>query len=228
MQLWTAFIIGLIGSLHCAGMCGPIVLATSAGDRSWPAFFRGRLAYNLGRIVSYGLLGGVFGLLGRTLALAGLQRWLSIGAGALILVSCAGYFGSAWNVSTIRAVTWLKGGFGALLRSRTALAQVGLGMLNGLLPCGLVYVACLAAMASGSVASAVAYMVMFGLGTVPMMVGIGALGRNFQNALRFRFQKLIPVCLLMLGTLLVLRGMGLGIPYLSPSLSGHCPACIEK
>src|SRR5262245_30645878 len=88
MELWTAFLLGFVGSAHCAGMCGPLVLALTArrlevsGQRS--AVLVGRAAYNLGRIATYCLLGAVFGTFGKTILLAGFQRGLSITLGALL------------------------------------------------------------------------------------------------------------------------------------------------
>src|SRR5437016_11916477 len=85
MTLWTALLLGLVGSLHCAGMCGPLALAVLANCQSLVGFAANRLAYNLGRIITYCLLGLVFGLLGRTLVLAGVQRWVCLALGLALL-----------------------------------------------------------------------------------------------------------------------------------------------
>jgi uncharacterized protein len=225
MELWTALLLGLVGSLHCAGMCGPLVLALpQTGDRSF-AFCFGRVAYNCGRLSAYGLLGLVFGLAGQTVALAGFQRWVSLVAGAAVLLALvpASRRGLAWPAT--RGVTMLKSGLSSLLRQRSTSALYLLGLLNGFLPCGLVYAACAGAVALGSALAGISYMLAFGLGTVPLMLGIGLVGRNLQSTLRFRFQKLIPVCLAALGALLILRGLSLGIPYLSPTLSATAHHC---
>src|SRR5581483_11013469 len=110
---------------------------------------------------------------------------------------------------------------------RTVGSAFAFGLLNGLLPCGLVYVACAGAVASGSLISAISYMAGFGLGTVPMMFGISTVGTLFHQGLRMRFQKMIPVFLMVVAGLLILRGMALGIPFISPQLAAgaHCPAC---
>jgi sulfite exporter TauE/SafE len=225
VEIWSAFILGVVGSLHCAGMCGPLVLALPFTGRNYWASVRSRLIYNFGRIITYAALGAALGLLGRTFALAGLQRWISMATGGLILLGCVGYtrFGSSSQV--VRLVNWLKARFAKLLKQPTLASQCLMGMLNGLLPCGLVYTAGLLAMSGATVLTGVVAMLAFGVGTVPMMLAIGALGGRFQIALRFRFQKLIPLCLLVLGTLLMVRGMALGIPYLSPELSGRCSLC---
>ncbi|HTI70798.1 MAG TPA: sulfite exporter TauE/SafE family protein [Candidatus Limnocylindria bacterium] len=225
-MLWTAFILGLAGSLHCAGMCGPLALALPATGRGFTGFLAGRLAYNSGRLATYSVLGLIFGLLGKSLALIGIQRWVSIAAGILMLVGLLVSRRMTLGKPMIGAVTWLKSGFSALLQRRT-LASVGLlGLLNGLLPCGLVYAACAGAAATGGLAAGGAYMALFGLGTWPMMLGIGLSGKALPVALRFKLQQWVPVSLASVALLLILRGMALGIPYLSPDLAaGVCAHC---
>jgi sulfite exporter TauE/SafE len=141
MELWTAFLLGLVGSLHCAGMCGPLALALPATGGTRVSFILGRAAYNFGRIATYCALGALFGLAGRTLALAGLQRWLSLGAGVAILVGLTVTSRYALNPPLAHAVAWLKSGLATMLRRRSLGSLWLLGALNGLLPCGLVYVA---------------------------------------------------------------------------------------
>lgn len=225
-MLWTAFILGLAGSLHCAGMCGPLALALPATGNGTVGYVTGRLAYNLGRITTYALLGVVFGLLGRSLSLIGIQRWLSIGAGCVILGGLIISTRAGLGTPMVKAVVWLKSGFSALLHRRT-LASLGLmGLLNGLLPCGLVYAACAGATATGSLASGAAYMALFGLGTVPLMLGLGLSGKALPVSLRFKLQQLVPLSIAVVGGLLILRGLALGIPYLSPDLAaGACAHC---
>ncbi len=225
-MLWTAFLLGLAGSLHCAGMCGPLALALPATGTGSVGYVAGRLAYNLGRIVTYSLLGVVFGLLGKSLSLIGVQRWLSIGAGTFILAGLLLTHRHGLGLPMVKAVTWIKSGFGALLRRRT-LGSLGLmGLLNGLLPCGLVYAACAGAAATGSLLTGLVYMALFGLGTVPLMLGIGISGKALPVSLRFRLQQLVPFSLALVGALLILRGLALGIPYLSPDLAaGTCAHC---
>lgn len=217
MQLWTAFLLGFVGSAHCAGMCGPLALALPGGGAS-SNFFAGRMLYNLGRIATYALMGAVFGMLGQGAVLAGLQRWVSLALGVVILV---GLFISPRFANTVpmtRAVSWLKAALGNLLQRRALPAMFGMGLLNGLLPCGLVYVACAGATATGHVLSGVQYMAAFGLGTVPMMLTLSLVGTKLHFVLRFKVQRLIPVSLAIVGLLLLLRGMALGIPYVSPKL----------
>lgn len=224
-MLWTAFMLGFVGSLHCAGMCGPLAMAVPVVGQGRGAVIRSRLIYNLGRMVTYAALGAIVGLLGQAFALAGVQRWISLTAGALILigvlVSSRWLRGQALN----RGIVSLKNAFGHLLRRRTVGAVAVLGMLNGLLPCGLVYVACTAALASHHWWEGVAYMTLFGVGTVPMMFGLGMVGLKLQSLLRFRLQRLVPASLAIVGGLLLLRGLALGIPYVSPADPATGPAC---
>jgi uncharacterized protein len=219
MFLVTAIALGLIGSLHCAGMCGPLALALPMTGNARSTFLLGRVAYNLGRILTYSALGAAFGLLGQTLAFAGFQRWVSIIAGVAILIGLVLSTRFATSLPVARAVTHIKSGLGTLLRQRSLLATFALGTLNGLLPCGLVYAACAGAAATGSLVQGAEYMTAFGLGTVPMMLGIGLMGQKLQFTLRFKLQRLIPASVAVVAVLLILRGLSLGIPYISPELA---------
>ncbi len=209
-------------------MCGPLALALPAVGNTRASFLLGRMAYNLGRVTTYCLLGVIFGLIGRTLLLAGIQRWLSIGLGIILL---AGLFSSnrwALWVPTTALVHRLKTGMSFFLRSRSFLGLGLLGLLNGFLPCGLVYVACAGATASGGVVQGVQYMALFGLGTIPMLMAIGISGRLVPTSVRLLLRKAVPVSVFLVGTLLILRGMSLGIPYLSPDLSVGGTSCCHR
>ena len=218
MQLWTAFLIGFAGSLHCAGMCGPLVLALPVLPGRAGARLAGKLAYNAGRIGTYTCLGLLAGLFGQMLGLAGFQRWVSLAAGAAILLSLLALPLHGVTNLIARPVNALKLALGKLLKARSLPAQFGFGALNGLLPCGLVYVAVAAAAATGTALGGLQYMALFGLGTLPMLLAIALAGQKLQLALRFKLQRLLPVSLAIVGTLLLLRGLALGIPYLSPKL----------
>jgi sulfite exporter TauE/SafE len=227
MEIWTAFILGLAGSVHCAGMCGPLALALPPAAGGVAARVLNRSLYNLGRIITYGLLGILFGLIGKSLALAGVQRWFSIAIGVIILVGLvAGQLDSLTHY-VAGPVNQLKAMLGVLLRQRSAGALFMFGLLNGLLPCGLVYVACAGATATGGIASAVEYMVAFGLGTTPMMLALSLAGSLIPAATRLKLQKLIPICVGLVALLLILRGLALGIPYLSPDCAAglHGKSC---
>lgn len=221
MLLWTAFLLGFVGSAHCAGMCGPLALALPGSGVARSTFFVGRILYNAGRVVTYAFMGALFGLLGQGFVLAGMQRWVSLTLGAIILIGLVVTPRFANTVPMTRVVSGLKAALGKLLQRRALSSLYGIGLLNGLLPCGLVYVACAGAVATGDIFSGVQYMVAFGLGTLPMMLALSLVGTRLQFALRFKIQRLIPVSLAIVGMLLLLRGMALGIPYVSPKLSAQ-------
>jgi sulfite exporter TauE/SafE len=233
MDWVSAILLGLVGSLHCAGMCGPLAIAlplqTAARQpgkmSSNAAFLLGRFAYNGGRIITYCFLGVIFGLAGKTFLMAGVQRWLSIALGTTLL---AGLFASRrlalWQPVTALVET-LKHRMAYLLRQRSLTSLGTLGLLNGFLPCGLVYVAAAGATATGGIFSGAQYMALFGLGTVPMMLTISLSGKLVPFAWRLKLQRAIPISVFLLATLLILRGMELGIPYVSPILSPGQPTC---
>lgn len=223
MEYWTAVLLGLAGSLHCAGMCGPLALALPGPAKSKVSFIAGRAAYNLGRIAMYCLLGVLFGSLGKTLVFAGVQRWLSIALGVGLLAG----FVSSKRVALAKPISalviQLRSGMSHFLRQRSFIALAALGLLNGLLPCGLVYVAAAGATSTGSISGGALYMAIFGLGTIPMMAIISLSGHLLPVSFRLKLGHAVPVSVFLLATLLIFRGLALGIPYLSPNLAaGSC------
>lgn len=224
MEYATPFLLGLLGSLHCAGMCGPLAVAVSAsGAGSHPA--TGRLLYNLGRLGTYTLMGALFGLFGQGLAIAGFQRWLSITAGVLILAGLAATTRRSPTGLLLRAVDLLKSLFARLLGRGSLGSRLLLGSLNGLLPCGLVYVASASAAATGSPVVGAAWNLAFGLGTLPLMLAVTLAGGRMPFVWRLRLQRFIPVGVAVTGSMLVLRGLALGIPYLSPASGANGLVC---
>lgn len=219
-MLWTAFMMGLVGNFHCAGMCGPIAIALPLNNHSWQTRLLGSFLYNLGRTLTYAALGALFGLVGQGIALAGFQQGLSIAMGAImiLLVLFPNLFKNPFQ--TEKGLFRLVGGVKAQLRKLFSISSYPslffIGLLNGLLPCGLVYFAIVGALASGSVLMGTAYMVLFGLGTIPIMLAIPVLGNVLTGQLRRRLTSAIPVLMIAVGSLFVLRGLGLHIPYLSP------------
>lgn len=225
MDIGVALAMGLLSSLHCAAMCGPLMLALPVLSRSSTGFTVQRIVYQMGRVVTYCLLGLMAGFVGKSIFLLGLQRWLSIALGLAILI---GFFASKQipaYASVVRLVIGLKSMMSAQLQQRSLRSLAVLGMLNGLLPCGLVYVALAGAVSQGTVVNSVYYMAMFGMGTVPTMLGISLSGKLFPLPLRLKLRHAIPVGVCLLAGLLILRGMALGIPYLSPDLSSGTPSC---
>ena len=211
---------GMVSSLHCIGMCGPLVMALPLPQQ---AGFRRMLAvitYNAGRLTMYGILGALFGLVGRRLQVAGWQQWLSVTLGVAIIVwwiaAKVGRTTSFWPARVLQqAVTRLN----IYLWKRAGKAGFFLlGMANGLLPCGMVYLAVATAISTGSAGMSTLFMIAFGLGTLPAMTGIGYISVWFNQSVRMYLRRLVPVFTVLVGVLLILRGLNLGIPFISPQL----------
>jgi uncharacterized protein len=231
MFLWTAFIIGLLGSFHCVGMCGPIALALPLNTGSWTSRIGGTLLYNSGRILTYIMLGAIFGLLGKGIQLAGFQLWASILIGSImiLMVVFPMIMGSRISVNTIfRGYTHhLFSRFQKLFHKGSASSFFSIGLLNGFLPCGLVYVGVAGAINTGNISTSMFYMALFGMGTAPVMMGVTLLGNFLSFTVRNRINRITPYIIILLGILFILRGLSLGIPYISPKAEALTPV-VEK
>lgn len=218
--LISAFVLGIMGSFHCAGMCGPIAIALPLHGNSVGGKIFGGTLYNLGRTITYGIMGALFGLLGQGVAMIGFQQKISIIMGALMIISVLfpRLFKNQYSMSEswFSVVGKLKSSIGNMFSIRSYPSLFFIGMLNGLLPCGLVYMAIAGAIGTGSVGLGTLYMILFGLGTIPMLLGISLAGNLLSLAVRKRINKLIPVMVVVVGIFFILRGLSLGIPYLSP------------
>lgn len=217
-----AFVMGLVGSLHCLGMCGPIAMALPMTNRSTGGRLAGGLLYNLGRVVTYSWLGLVLGLAGGFLITPKLQSGISIAFGAAILlylllpVRVKKTLGGKAPAKGFFLA--LRGQLGKLLSARTNQSFFGVGMLNGLLPCGMIYLALTSSFLAGGVFKGSLFMAAFGAGTFPAMLATVFFGSFINQQVRLNLRKAVPVFLAGMAALLVLRGLNLGIPYLSPSL----------
>lgn len=222
MEYLSALIVGLVGSLHCAGMCGPIAIAIPLNNANWFSRIMGTLVYNTGRTFSYALLGAIFGLAGLGFALGGLQQWVSIILGIVMILSVIvpriGAMGRTLTGASDRITGKIQKLFGKYLRVRSYPSLAFLGVLNGFLPCGLVYIALAGALVMDRIEEGALYMVFFGLGTVPMMMALSLAGNLVTGKFRIRFNKILPYFIILLGIIFILRGMNLGIPYLSPKV----------
>ena len=220
MELITAFTIGLVGSLHCLGMCGPIAVAIPLQRHSWPLKVAGGLLYNIGRIITYAVMGGIFGLLGLGIALAGFQQWASIGLGIVMIVSVLFPVVFREKINIDKLFTGyagrLIGRFRSLFKNGSMGSLLGIGLLNGLLPCGLVYIALAGAINTNDVLKGMAFMMMFGIGTAPALLALSLAGNVVSGRLRRKVSKIVPAFIVILGIIFILRGMSLGIPYISP------------
>ena len=223
MEIWTGFIVGLVGSLHCIGMCGPIVAALPQGEGGRLKFIGGRLLYNSGRVISYALLGLMFGLIGKSIFVAGYQQALSIAIGVLIILAVilpARYgqkvisFAGLGKVYALISWMWSR-----LFRSSKGSSLFAIGILNGFLPCGFVYVGIAGAAAMGSAPGGAGYMALFGAGTIPIMLAFALVGNVVGQKFRRAFSRAVPVLAVALALVFILRGMSLGIPIISPHMS---------
>ena len=218
--LITGFTVGIVGSFHCVGMCGPIALALPVADAGkWKRLLFISL-YNIGRVTAYAFLGMLFGFLGNQFFIGGYQQILSITLGVLILFFLLFSKYLDTNKTFINTYTiYLKQLLGRLLRSEKQFyTYLFIGFLNGFLPCGLVYVAIAGAVATGSVLHSALFMAAFGFGTFPVMFTVTVLGKFISLQWRNQMRKAVPVFIGAMAVLLILRGLNLGIPYISPEM----------
>ena len=220
-MLYTAFIFGLISSLHCIGMCGPIALMLPVDQNNSAKKASQTLTYHLGRLVAYSSIGLFFGLVGKGLYIAGLQQQMSvvIGIAMILVVSIPEKMFAKYNFSkpVFKIISKVKQHLGAQFKNKSYKSLFTIGLLNGYLPCGMVYVALFGAIAMQSASLGVFYMLLFGLGTVPMMSLVVYVNSFITVSFRNKVQRAIPYVAVAVGCLFILRGLGLGIPYLSPS-----------
>jgi len=211
---YLAISTGIIGSLHCVGMCAPIALAVPS--RTLPQ----RITYQIGRLLTYTLLGSLAGLVGYGLVAAGFQQKIALFTGGLLIVYAIlpFLFGKQSLSSEWVLFKYLKPYFSRFFSQRSLTASLMIGILNGFLPCGLVYTALLSAATMASFPESALYMAVFGLGTVPMLGAIVFFKHRFTLFLKPQIRYILPTATFILGVLMILRGLNLGIPYISPKL----------
>lgn len=226
--LGIGFLMGLIGSAHCIGMCGPLVMGLPIFDKS---IFRKSVAvilYHIGKLLSYTLLGVFAGLFGKQIVLINTQQHLSIIIGVIMLVYVLWVF-IIHPSYRIKSLTFLQkpllASLSQLFRSKQIYSYLLIGLLNGLLPCGMVYLALGSAMATGSIMGGALFMLFFGLGTVPSLLLVVVGGQYLGLIFRKRLQAFLPVIIFMMGVVLILRGMNLGIPFISPQITLGSISC---
>ncbi|MFL5748192.1 MAG: sulfite exporter TauE/SafE family protein [Niastella sp.] len=227
----AGLVLGLISSLHCIGMCGPLMLALPVRHMDKWKQVLAIFLYNTGRIITYSLLGALLGLAGRRIYLAGFQRWFTIILGIVMLVLAMNYFykqASAqpkWMQSIHLRIQQLMLRF---LRSNNISGYFLLGMANGLLPCGMVYLAIAGAVTANTVFNSVLFMFLFGVGTLPAMLALGIFGLRITMPVRQQMKAAMPYVVVAMAVILILRGCNLGIPFISPVIAdvpGHVISC---
>jgi len=230
-NLPLSFLLGFLGSLHCAVMCGPLMLSLPLSERNYFLSTLQLLLYQVGRTLTYGILGLLTGLIGSSIKLFTNQETLSLIIGCLMVAFTLLHFtrryNRRWSGLQLKLVAPISKLMGKAYGQR--LWGLYAGLLNGLIPCGMVYLALATATNASSVKEAAGFMLVFGLGTTPLMLTISLGGIYIKRYIRFEPSKLIPWFMLFLGTLFILRSADLGIPFLSPNfqahLSGHVSEC---
>ena len=220
-MLYTAFILGLISSFHCVGMCGAISVMLPVDHQNSVKKFFQLMVYHVGKITAYAFIGLLFGLLGKGLFLAGIQQQLSIIIGLVIILIALipERILSKYSITQplYQLIGKVKSSLGSQFKKKSLSALFTIGLLNGFLPCGMVYMAVFGAMAMQDQIWGTLYMMLFGLGTIPLLMIVAYAQHMISISLRNRIQKLIPAVAVCIGMLFILRGLGLGIPYVSPA-----------
>ncbi|WP_158561178.1 sulfite exporter TauE/SafE family protein [Emticicia sp. C21] len=212
-MLYSALILGLAGSLHCMGMCGPISMLLPGDKSKRGRYIVGRLIYNLGRIVTYSILGLLIGLLGEQIVLFTSQKVLFIIVGTLILLAFV--LPKSWLKSldvlpyASRLNNFIKSSLSVFYKKHTLFAQLVFGILNGILPCGLVYAALSGAFLMSEVWESALFMILFGLGTLPMMLGFAFLGNSLRKWISFKPKAVYTFSYIILAIWLIFKGVNL-------------------
>lgn len=220
-MLFSALFFGLISSLHCIGMCGPIAMMLPVDHKNPTKKTLQILTYHFGRLTAYGFLGLAFGLLGKGLFIAGFQQNISIAVGVLMIIIAIvpEKVFAQYNFSKpiYKVISSIKSSLGNQFKRKTFDALFSIGFLNGLLPCGLVYAALFGAIAMQNEVLGVAYMLLYGIGTIPLMSVVVYASGFMSIPLRSKLQRIIPIITIGIGILFILRGLSLGIPFISPA-----------
>ncbi len=223
MLVLSAIVFGFLGSLHCLGMCGPIAFLLPLDKHSTTRKIGQLSLYHFGRLLAYGIIGLLFGFLGKGMALFGFQQKLSILVGVvmilIVLLPKQYSQGNKLTAPLYQIIGKVKSRLGKELKKKSNDTFLTIGFLNGFLPCGLVYMATLGAVAMGNEFMAGLYMVLFGIGTIPLMTAVIFSSRWLKGPTKLKVKKAIPIFVVLVALLFIVRGMGLGIPYVSPKMT---------
>lgn len=222
-NLPLAFLMGFLGSLHCAVMCGPLMLSLPLQKTGWVKAVLQFVSYQIGRIFTYTLLGFLVGFIGNSFSVVTNQETLSLIIGLVLIVFTVLQFTSTYSKSLSKLQATLVKPIALLMGKLFGLPFWGFfaGLLNGLIPCGMVYLAMATALNTATIQGGGLFMLFFGLGTSPLMLAISLGGVYLKKHIRFNTQKLIPWFMLFMGTLFILRSAELGIPFFSPNVNNH-------
>ena len=223
----TGLVLGIISSLHCVGMCGPLSLALPTQYLPKAQRISAMLLYQLGRVITYSTLGLIFGLAGRKVYLAGFQQWFSIGMGVFIFFVVIQYWIFRKNLAPHflnRFYLAVQAIMIRILKEKGIIPFLLFGMANGFLPCGMVYMALAGALVTTEIHESVLFMAFFGVGTLPAMIAVSFFRQYFGLQIRNSFRKMMPFAISIMAAILILRGMNLGIPFISPVLQSAAEA----
>ena len=197
---------GLAGSLHCAGMCSPLAMAITNSNR---VALRNRIIYNLGRITTYGLLGAVVGTIGYLLPWNGFQNIFSVVFGVVLIVMAAiGITGFQIPVVTpgvLKFTALLKQSFTKFLQHKSSATLLLMGGLNGLLPCGLTFLALSFCLAVATPFEGFIHMLAFGAGTLPVMLCLVSVVGFIANKMQWNIKTVTTGLMVISGMLLIAR-----------------------
>jgi sulfite exporter TauE/SafE len=220
----SAFIMGFAGSLHCVGMCGPLALSLPVSHNNNFSRIAGGVIYNSGRILTYTAMGLILGSLGKLIILTEWQSKLSLALGIIILLYLLvpkKYFHFTSANAFNKPFLFLRKQLGNLFQSKKPSSLLYIGLLNGFLPCGLVYLALSSSVITANSIHGAMFMMFFGLGTFPAMFATVVLGNYLSQSIRHKISNAVPALLLIMACLLILRGLELGIPFISPTFAGN-------
>jgi len=216
-----AITLGLLSSFHCLGMCGPIAFVLPIGQRSKSSKIFGISIYNLGRITTYSILGLLIGFFGEGLRFMGISQIISIMLGVLLIVYVV-FAKKLVQLNTTNKYLYqfnafVKAKLSVFLKKKTNGGLYLLGLLNGLIPCGVVFIALQGALLQTNLVNSGLFMLVFGAGTIPMMFSVSYLSNTFKPVTKIKINKVMPYLTVVIALLLIVRGANLDIPYLSPS-----------
>lgn len=229
-NLPLAFLMGLLGSLHCAVMCGPLMLSLPIQKTSYLKSAFQLLLYQLGRVLVYTLMGVLVGWVGSSFTIFANQQTLSLIIGmvlvAFVVLQFSGLYSKSLNNIQYKIVAPISKLMGKLFG--LPLWGFFAGLLNGLIPCGMVYLALATALNTATIQGGATFMFLFGLGTTPLMLMISLGGIYLKRYIKFDTRRLIPYFMLFIGVLFIMRSADLGIPFLSPNSGNHAPSSVAQ
>lgn len=211
--LWilAGLMMSLLGSLHCAAMCGPIFLASASRFSVAKEYLVANLLHHAGKTFSYILLGSLMGVIGKLISIVIMQKWLLIISGSLLILF------QILNTKPVFKAFKIN-----LILNRLQQLKLNnsftLGVINGLIPCGLSYSAAISAIATGNPLYGALFMLSFGIGTIPSLNLIAFSRWLFKFKVNKKLMQWKSVPVFFIGVLFILKGLDLGIPFISPKL----------